>query len=490
MSGTRKALLGDIDVWARSSISEYKMDWVYGLAGSGKTAIATSVADRAAGSRDLGGTFFCKREDPELRDPQRVIPTLAAQMAISFPPFGSLVAAALRATPDLADRDISSQYHALIAAPLKALGPSARPTPLLVVVDALDECGTPQSRRRLIRYLREMSDLVPWLKVFITSRPNQDICGSLEGYHISRRDLRCEDVGSDMLLFARERIADIVTTAGLDESWPGEEKILKVAERAQGLFIWVDTVHKFILDGMDQDARLDIVLSGEQSRDANTQLSVLYTVALEESIAPGADNTELFQKVVGAITSAYAPLSVPALAALLGDSIKPETIRSVLRRLGSVLYEASDDCTIRICHPSFVDFLTNPDLCPRRFHVKRPQQNTDMAMNCLRIIGNEFHLDMRDLESSNALNSNVDPSRHMEFSSQLQYSYTYWADHISQGISFKETKKTLAPLLDNLVFRPYLMHWLEALGLLNDVRPTISPLGVLQDCMDVSITHW
>lgn len=110
MQGTRTMILDDITTWA---IKTFDRDtpahcpntdnifWLYGMPGLGKTSVANSLCHLLHNKRSLGGSFFCRRDDPILREPKRVLPTLIYRLAGMWSPYATLVAQALRDDPTL-----------------------------------------------------------------------------------------------------------------------------------------------------------------------------------------------------------------------------------------------------------------------------------------------------------------------------------------------------------------------------------------------------
>src|SRR5260221_2916321 len=59
--------------------------WVNGLAGIGKSTIARTIAEDAKDRNLLGASFFFSRQEKELSDAKFFIPTIAHQLAQSYP---------------------------------------------------------------------------------------------------------------------------------------------------------------------------------------------------------------------------------------------------------------------------------------------------------------------------------------------------------------------------------------------------------------------
>ena len=59
--------------------------WLKGSAGVGKTAIASSIAERCAGNGNLIASFFFSRFDPSRNDAGHLVATITYQMISKIP---------------------------------------------------------------------------------------------------------------------------------------------------------------------------------------------------------------------------------------------------------------------------------------------------------------------------------------------------------------------------------------------------------------------
>jgi hypothetical protein len=183
----------------------------------------------------------------------------------------------------------------------------------------------------------------------------------------------------------------------------------------------------------------------------------------------------LVRQCVGAIvaTSRRTPLSVANLEALLSDVVRPGIIRYVVNALGSVLYEDGRDGPIRVCHPSFEDYVT--DLARSgEFHVDMRQQNTTLAGCCLRTILQKLKFNICGLETSHKLNRDIiDLEKRVREAvrEDLRYSCIYWSSHLVEAeIAVVQNR------LRDFLFGKELLYWIEVLSLLGT-------LGVALSCL-------
>ena len=122
--------------------------------------------------------FFCTRDDPELSDVKRVLTTIAYGFAQYYADYRGAVADLMQSPSGraVATGNARKQSELLFGKSLEKLSPEGalRPRSHVLVIDALDECGTPSERRELVKQLFEMAKFVPWIKILVTSRPEPD----------------------------------------------------------------------------------------------------------------------------------------------------------------------------------------------------------------------------------------------------------------------------------------------------------------------------
>ena len=138
MPGTREDVLTLIKTWL-DDLNECNIFWLSGSPGSGKTTIASTVV---TDSHCFSGQLFFCRDEAELRDPDNLWRRIALDLSLGFNDLGKCIAQALETQKaNIRGLDIAMQFEHLIAKPLQQVfGTSIKP--LLIVVDALDECDS------------------------------------------------------------------------------------------------------------------------------------------------------------------------------------------------------------------------------------------------------------------------------------------------------------------------------------------------------------
>ena len=134
--------MGEIESWAKN-FDEPPIYWLSGLAGTGKTTISQTVAERLFADGLLGASFFCSRDFKDRSNLHFIFPTLAFQLAHKYPPNRPILVRLLQRNPDVVHEPLYCQMEQLIVELLKPAD-----TPMIIVIDALDECtdDKPQSK--------------------------------------------------------------------------------------------------------------------------------------------------------------------------------------------------------------------------------------------------------------------------------------------------------------------------------------------------------
>ncbi|KAG8721356.1 hypothetical protein FRC09_008018 [Ceratobasidium sp. 395] len=474
MPDTRVQIIHDILAWSHNFDSNQRLLWVYGFAGLGKSSIAASVCKRLEEHDMLAASFFCKRDDAAQRDARCVLNTIVYGLAMKCSAYKRAVAKAIQADSQICTAHMQRRYTSLVEEPLKIAGRSNVTKKLVIVVDALDETANDEYRSTLLTYLQTMYRLVPWLKIFITSRPESDIMDAFgkTDESLSSRNIVADDAADDIHVFVRRRMAAITKSKGPTE-W-SDDKINSLAARASGLFIWAETACKFIEAGLDVDARLDQMLQLRQSTGTLRPfagLDELYATAIRNGIGDESeDNRTTIQLCIGAIvtTSSRAPLPISDLGRLLSKQVHTNTLRTVVKVLSSVLYEhGGPGGPVRVYHPSFEDYITDRARSGD-FYVDLRHHNFLLAESSLDTMLTELRFNICELETSYVVNIHV-PSLEQQVRAavpgHLRYSCLHWYSHIAQA----ETD-SIADKLKLFLFGDSLVYWIEVLSLLDQLE--------------------
>ncbi|KAH7207387.1 hypothetical protein DER44DRAFT_725310 [Fusarium oxysporum] len=500
LPGTRVELLKDVYRWIGDTDSK-TIFWLSGMAGTGKSTIARTVAQRLHERGNLGASFFFKRGETDRGSLTKFVPTLARQLASGFPDVAPFIKKAIDGNPEVVGKIVRKQFELLIREPLEGAA-ATRTAPLLfvIVVDALDECEGDDDIKLLLDLLsHNLTKGYLRTRVLITSRPELPLRHGFRSIDGAYQDLELHKIPQaiielDISVFLHHEFANIRKSFNemveeelkLPENWPGEANVLKLTIAASPLFIFAATVCRFINDScLGSPNKLLQSALHHTSNGHASKLNMTYSPVLEQQVANRSgcercDIIESFRLIVGTIITLASPLSVRTLALLLNVYIDEVTTR--LRMLHSVL-EVPDslDSPVRLLHLSFRDYLVDPENKETvEFWVDEKLAHRRLAKHCLRVMRGALRKNICSLSFPGMHRSAVGVQQIGErIPPELQYACMNWVHH--------QTKVDFEPngidaLYDFL--KTHFLHWLEALSLIGRVSESIGFIGELQSIVD------
>ena len=469
---------------------------LYGIAGIGKSTVARTLADRADRVGLLGASFFFARNEDNRKTARWLVPTIAYYLARHDEEFARCINESLGRDPDVARRNIWRQHDVLIAKPLQSLMQSG--SPILIVVDALDECDEDDAKNILSLFANSLPDM-PRLKVFIAARPVLHIRTALNHYQ-GYKQFRMQDIEQSVVKADIQRYLNFRLSPGqVQEAFPAfrsppwqltEQQMELLVGISGKLFIIAATAVNFILDTKHAAPakRAATLLDGVSVKDFSgsrhlTIMDAVYMRIIRAAQPDPADDWVLqFQKFVGAIVLLLDPLSCDALAKLLG--VETDEISGALSNLHSLLAPNEKDHAFRVHHKSFSDFICDPDRCKMgsEFHIDRTMHHMQLAKHCLRVMNNELAFNMCNLDRGewykdrtqllDCIQNSIPP--------HLAYACVYWASHLITSLEGCVNLTDEVKQLLHCFATRHLLHWLEVLSITGRIDAAYSSLEMIQ----------
>ncbi|KZP34758.1 hypothetical protein FIBSPDRAFT_709733, partial [Athelia psychrophila] len=396
------AIKSTMDWFSDDSDGRQDVMWIYGLAGTGKSTLSTTIAGMMDDVGLLGASFSFDRSITE-RGVSTLIPTLAYQLAHFDAAIGARVQQVVQDTPNIANKPLGIQFSKLLSA--AALGdiPWSR-GPILVVIDALDESGSTADQKELMQALSGgFLNLPGFLRFLIVSRPERDILDQFKHTRMRREELRVDSETSQAditefirsrLLETREAKIDYLTEAM--QSWPSEEDIIRLAIFAAGLFIWAATACRLIDASHDPTQRMGELVKHQPASALTKPFASLHQLYKTALLSAGIWDDDAFcrdfQDILGTVICVRVPFSCMAIDTLLGLS-RPSVL--TISRLGSVLRGGKEE-PIQLLHTSFFDYLTLHDL-DEPWAINTNKHNTRLAHRCIALLEHELKENMCNL---------------------------------------------------------------------------------------------
>ena len=376
--------------------------------------------------------------------------------------------------------------------------------PVVLVVDAMDEAGSMETRQPLLDAIAEEFPHLPnSVKIIITSRDELDIRTSLEACSDEMCIEEAGNTAEDIASYIRHRLAALRSRSHL-RGWPHPKKLQALYLRAGNLFVWASVACNFIGSGRDHSRRLNQLLDMTGGQSGPTSSPLLQLTSLYDRILETAFPTEEccpadFHYVVGSIIVLETPLPWIELDSLLGldnecdehglmlsdgEIIYLSSSAVIIDRLRSVLRESSaaregKDGPIRLLHPSLYDFFTTH--AQSHFRIDVTRQHQTLAIRCLHVMNSQLKFDI--CEIGNASLPNKAFSAVCDYMSPgLRYAASSFVHHISK---VSRPNSTLVNGLGDFICE-HILHWIEAMSLLKAVTKAEECLQSLAEWIKVS----
>ncbi|KIM85758.1 hypothetical protein PILCRDRAFT_816968, partial [Piloderma croceum F 1598] len=388
LQGTRERLIATIVRWIDGDMDR-PICWLNGPAGSGKSAVSQTMAELCDAHHRLAASFFFLRGGEDRSRIARLIPTLAYQVSISMPATKPFIQHMLHTDPSIVRQAPRYQFQKLVIEPILAVtDTNTTTTPMIIFVDALDECDDKELMAEFIEIVADAyrRNQLP-LRVFFTSRVEEHLRKKLEAptarsviYYLALQDF---DAANDIRKFFQHRLATIYEEnhrlmRDVPRPWPSHTDLDALVEKASGSFIFAFTLINFVDDGADlPHQKLPIALA------AHAGLDPLYTEVL--STAP---RGEVLKRVIGTILLLKSDLSITSLGHLLQFNTA-HILQTLLGVQSILMIPGNDDEPVRLFHTSLRDFLMSE---PRSggFFIDPPARHLDILLDCLKLAASEY----------------------------------------------------------------------------------------------------
>jgi len=401
---TRVAVLDRIMIWVEGGEDgeEAQIMWIFGPVGTGKSAIAQTIAERCLAASLLLAAFFFSRSDPTRNHPKSLVATLAYQLRAKIFGFEDLIGNSISQDPLIFTKSFETQLLTLIIKPLQTMASSGafkdESSPQLIIIDGLDECQDSAAQSNIVAVIsRALQSYKIPLKILIASRPEQPISFAfnsinhtnlitrlpLDDTYLPQRDIR---------ILLEDKLNHIKAThpmkAYIPASWPTQQTIDRLVERSSGQFIYVSTLVKFISSIRHRPTdRLEIALGLHPPR---RQLPFVELDALYTQILASVEDIEATLQVLSYVilTPTYSCCYVSNVEQFF--DLPVGEVYLILSELEGVVIKISPagshgyyEDIISIQHASFTEFLFDA-LRSKEFFINSMECHTSLAIHCLR----------------------------------------------------------------------------------------------------------
>jgi hypothetical protein len=263
---TRTAVQSDIMGWitlGEQDETPRRILCLSGPAGSGKTAIAGTIADECYKGGLLAASFFFSAfaGSRNRRWKKPFIPTLVYRL-IQHDSIAGLkeeVLAVIERDPMVFERHLDQQLEELVLKPLRKVAgrSNAFHWPAVIIVDGLDECegdgdssSGPDAQKEILSSLsRACADPAFPFCIIVASRPEPVVRNFFSTTAYPTLNIFLDDKydpDSDIRLFLEATFSDLRRRFNLPSTWAAKDAVDVLVKEASGQFIYAATAFRFV----------------------------------------------------------------------------------------------------------------------------------------------------------------------------------------------------------------------------------------------------
>ncbi|KAH8430992.1 uncharacterized protein LDX57_008653 [Aspergillus melleus] len=459
--------------------SQSQLLWIKGDPGKGKTMLMIGIIRELSRQVDSQPSqsmayFLCQATDPRLNNATSILRSLIYLLVRQQPHLITHLRERYDTDPKLFDN--GDTFYSLSVIFDNMVQSSTRAT-IFLLIDGLDECelGLPELLRFITATTKSTSTVqVKWV---VSSRNRDDIEQALE-FDDSKDKLSLElnahhisDAVASYINYRASQLTVLQRDKVLLEQVKGQ-----LLQRSDGTFLWV----ALVVQEMQKCQRSAAVV--ELLERTPRGLIPLYDRMLQQILRFDGLDRDLCILVLSIVTLVYRPLHLRELGCLAGWNERQYSfndLENVVSMCGSFL--TIRDKHVYLVHQSAKDYLSDDKVSTAVFPSRPSTIHHRIVRESLHSLSDKLRRDIYNLGDPAVSASEIaSPPPDRDPLIDLRYSCTYWIDHFIEDIL---TSDTVSISKDYEVasdfFRKHLLHWLESLSLINEMRHGILALKKL-----------
>ncbi|KAK5994944.1 Vegetative incompatibility protein HET-E-1 [Cladobotryum mycophilum] len=461
--------------------------WIKGGPGKGKTMLMCGILDSLKSAVEPSRLvyFFCKANEPGSNNFTAVLRGIIFFLVRE----NKRLIKHVREEYDSAGKGLFEGPTAwvLLSRILEAILQDTSLGRTVLVIDALDECQTDQSK--LLKFIASQASNNSSSKWIVSGRDERDINAALQtakGVKVISLNENTEDIGDIVTNFVQDRVSQLPTDRGYDDK--SREDIQRhLLKNSNDTFLWVSLV-------IERLRRLSAYEALQDLDQFPAGLGELYERMLIQ-ICQNKERIALFQQILACAFVAKRPLKLEELvpfitppstvlssAILLKEQVK--AFEPILKDCGSFL--SVRDGIVYLVHQSVKDFLSGVFENHVQFAYNLNKMHYTMFSRSLRMMTEVLMQDICKISDPGSPASELSTCK-PDLLSAIQYACAYGIDHlISCGDYILENKYT--DLLDNgsvhMFFQKKYLYFLEAVSILQCLPQATIDIGRLHALLE------
>ncbi|KAF8680443.1 WD40 repeat-like protein [Rhizoctonia solani] len=467
--GTRTQVLDDLAKWA-SDPDAPSVFWMNGMAGTGKTTIAYTFSQRLEYDDLLVASFFCSRTSPECRDVNRIVPTIANQLAGYSPSFQRGLCDSLGVDPRTRS-GITEEFELLLTGPLQEMD-RAKIRSQVVVIDGLDECKDREVIGEILEMTFRYASQLP-IKFFVTSRPIPEIVRIIGAHPGSSTVMPLHDietllVSADIELCLREGLASISPDVS-------DAVIKLLVEKSGVLFIYAAALLQYVNRRRNGQDRLKSLLETPCSSWSELvdpmYMGILQSASVDNEELWGRESDDI-RMVIHMVVLAQEPIHAETIA-ILSNTNDHRRVEHALSLLLPIIRYSESTRLASTLHMSLQEFVFDQKRSGEYF-CNVVEQIPVLARRCFQVMEDQLRMNICDLPSSFVPDDKVEDLQdriEKNISPALAYVCRNWANHLRLAPQSDEFATTLGDFLSHR-----LLFWIEVLNLRGELSVGVAAL--------------
>jgi len=361
----REWIFEEIDRWLQQDDQRFFI--LTGEPGIGKSAIAAQLTQIR---QDIAAYHFCIARRSGTIEPNNVLLSLAAQLVEYFPDYAETLANIIKPLKLSVNVEITIQnikdstvrgvvinnlhtqnpqeaLNIILRQALAAL-PTPPEQPTLILIDSLDEAVTFSDKNNLITLLAGLNDLPPWVRLLLTSRPEDRVLVEFEPLEPHRIEEMSEQNRSDIREYVKGRVEQPAFQEELSKAALVPQTLIdETTKLSSGNFLYT----KLLLNDIEAGRQALDDLSALPKSIDEIYLAFLRRFKPQEW-------RKQYQPILGTLTVTQEPVTEDELANFTG--IDPGMLRQdlgIIRQFLDVIENNEGNTAYAIFHQSLRDYL-------------------------------------------------------------------------------------------------------------------------------------